>query len=96
MIERSSSIAFNPTFSAFFYTYILFRRKSVSLLSQWRIFPGGRERERAILIARRGKELELEEEYCSVDGGDVETDLTVLDWILIKWRINFNESIPRF
>lgn len=76
VIERFSSIAFNPTFSAFFYTYILFRRKSVSLLSQWRIFPGGRERERAILIARRGKELELEEEYCSVDGGDVETDLT--------------------
>lgn len=37
--------------------------------------PGGRERERATLIARREKELELEE-YRGDDEGDIEIDLT--------------------
>lgn len=37
--------------------------------------PGGRERERATLIARREKELELEE-YRGDDGGDIEIDST--------------------
>lgn len=77
------------------YIYIIQTEVCLSIVPVAYIPRGQREGESDINCEKRKEELELEE-YCSVDGGDVETDLTVLDWILIKWRINFNESIPRF
>lgn len=58
------------------YIYIIQTEVCLSIVPVAYIPRGQREGESDINCEKRKEELELEEEYCSVDGGDVETDLT--------------------